>query len=132
MTTSNIDVVKSTYGLFASGELNRILDALTDDIVIDSSPGAPHGGRYIGKEQVLELLKKETTLVAIIAFELQSFFADGDEVVCFLRAAGTVHATGKSYDLDCVHRFRIANGKVASLREWVSDSRQLAAAFATA
>ncbi len=126
--TTNIEVAKEMYARFGAGDFEGMVALATDDTEWHVCTGAPYGGQYNGKAQVLTWVG-ETRQIAMTRFEPTRFFADGDEVVVFVSCEFTVKATGKSLATEMVHRMRFVDGKVCYMYEFNSDARAIAAAF---
>jgi ketosteroid isomerase-like protein len=126
--TTNLEVAKEMYARFGAGDFEGMVALATDDTEWHVCTGAPYGGQYNGKAQVLTWVG-ETRQIAMTRFEPTRFFADGDEVVVFISCEGTVQSTAKSIAIEMVHHMRFVDGRVSYLYEFNHDARLVAAAF---
>jgi len=125
----NIGIIRKIYVAFGAGDVQTILDAVTDDAAwINHGPATiPYAGSRSGKAQVREFFQAiadATTRAKVIP---ENFVAQGDVVVATGRYQATVRDTGAAIDTPLAHFFTIRNGKIARW-EGFSDSAQVAAA----
>jgi ketosteroid isomerase-like protein len=116
---SNLDIVKKGYECFGNGDIPGLLELFADDIewTLPEVQGAPHGGARRGKEAVTEFFTLLNEAEEITHFEPSEFIAEGDRIVVLGSVKATARSTGRSYETDWVHVFRVTDGKVASFRE---------------
>ena len=114
----NIALVNKLYEAFARGDIQTILDNVTDDIQW-SNPGPsslPYAGDRTGPAQVREFFDKLVGTQENPNLTIEQIIAQGDAVATLGRYSGKVKATGKSFDSPVGHFFTIRGGKVA---RWV-------------
>jgi len=109
---SNIDSVKQVYQAFAEGDVPTVLGALSPEIDWTEAEGFPYGGTYHGPRAVLEgvfmRLGSEWNGFAAIADE---FIDGGDTVVVLGKYSGTYKKTGKSFQANFAHVWKMQDGK---------------------
>jgi hypothetical protein len=133
-TEQNIETVKTLYEALGRGDVQAILERLTDDVdwatdsAVSSAPwyGARHGkaeipGFFAGIAQTGPV--SEFTLASIAGNE------DGD-VHAFISYAFTLTATGKEVAMNLHHYWRFRDGRVCYVRA-SEDTAQVAAALAS-
>lgn len=126
----NVQRVRDAYAAFSRGDIQTVLDTLTDDVQW-SIPGpseVPFAGDRSGKAEVAAFFQELAQAEDITAFEPKTVMAQGDLVVALGRYAATVKATGKSVDMDWVHVFTFRGGRCAVFDEYY-DTAKYAEAF---
>jgi uncharacterized protein len=129
----NTALVKKLYEAFARGDIQTILDHVTEDVQW-SNPGpsiVPYFGDRTGLGQVREFFDHLVGTQENVNLTINQFIAQGDAVATLGRFMGNVKATGKSFDSPVGHFFTIREGKVA---RWIGlgDTANVAAAYSTA
>jgi uncharacterized protein len=126
---TNIGIVQGIYQAFGAGDIEAILNRLTEDVVW-RDPGqkvVPHAGTWRGRDGVARFFQAVAESMEFGSFEPQEFLASGDTVVVLGTMQITVRQTGKSYDNDWAMVWRLRDGLV---REWrvIEDTAVEAAA----
>ena len=117
---SNLDSVKQVYQAFAEGDIPTFLGFLNSEIDWTEAEGFPYGGTYHGPRAVLEgvfmRLGMEWDGFAAIPDE----FIDGGETVVVLgKYSGTYKATGKSFQANFAHVWKVQDGKAIRFVQYV-------------
>jgi uncharacterized protein len=130
--TDNISTVKAMYKALGQGDVEAILEAVTDDVdwATDAAlPGAPWYGARQGKDAVRGFFAALARVGPITEFTPLIFTTnDEGDVQVLIRYAFTVSATGKSVGMNMHHLFRFRDGKAYYVRS-AEDTAQVAAAF---
>ncbi|HEX3251931.1 MAG TPA: nuclear transport factor 2 family protein [Pyrinomonadaceae bacterium] len=109
---SNLDSVKQVYQAFAEGDIFSVLGFLSPEIDWTEAEGFPYGGTYHGPKAVLEgvfmRLGSEWDGFAAVPEE---FVDAGDVVVAMGKYSGTYKATGKPFQSNFAHVWRVRDGK---------------------
>jgi ketosteroid isomerase-like protein len=115
---NNLDVVRSVYSAFATGDIASVLAALDPAVVWTEAAGGPYGGVSVGPQAVLEnvfmKLGGEWDGYAAVPHE---FVADGSTVVALGEYSGTYKATGKSFRAPFAHVWKLRDGKAVSFHQ---------------
>lgn len=83
--STNGDFVRNAYTTLISGDLAAIESLLADDIVWHTRGWGPLTGDYVGKPEVLELLRKFFVLTeGQHREEVENFLEDGNRVVAIM------------------------------------------------
>ena len=116
----NIKTIQSVYEAFGRGDVNFIVDAVTDDVdwgSDTSSAAAPWYGIKHGKDGVLSFFEAFGSTMDVNQFEPVSFAAnEDDEVHTIVRFAATRRETGASLSMNLHHWFQLRDGKIAFYR----------------
>lgn len=109
---SNLNSVQRAYDAFAKGDIPAVLGFLNPDVKWTEAEGFPYGGTYVGPDAVLEgvfmRLGAEWDGFAAVPDE---FIDGGDTVVVLGKYSGTYKATGKSFQADFAHVWKVREGK---------------------
>ena len=131
-TEQNIETARQLYQAFGSGDVQTILDRVTDDVdwstdaAIESAPW--YGARH-GKEEVAGFFEAIGKTGPVTEFTPLAFAGNDDgDVMVFIRYAFTASATGKQVTMNMHHYFRFRDGKACFVRS-SEDTAQVAAAL---
>lgn len=107
---SDVDVVAAIYEAMGAKDLERLVQLIDPSIVLDQDPALPWGGHYEGHDGFGQFALTLTGTIDSAVTTVAMFEADG-EVFQMGYTRGTVVATGASFDVPEVHRWRIEDGK---------------------
>jgi ketosteroid isomerase-like protein len=134
LSQANVDLIRDLYDAFAAGDIAGVLGRMSPDIVWNEAENSIYadGNPYSGPEGVSD------GVFARIGAEWDGFTAvpeeildAGDTVIALGRYRGTYKATGRPYDAQFVHVWRVADGKAAAFQQ-CTDTLQAAQVTATA
>jgi uncharacterized protein len=119
---SNFDAVRGVYQAFAEGDVPSVLGFLSPDLEWTEAEGFPYGGTYRGPDAVLDgvfmRLATEWDGFAAVPHE---FIDGGDTVVALGRYSGTYKATGKGFEAEFAHVWKIRDGKAVRFIQYVDS-----------
>jgi len=126
----NIAVVQQAYTNFKSGNINALIDQMTDDVVwqLPEIKNVPLAGKRTGRDGVADFFATLARDQDVLEFEPRKFVAQNDTVVSLGYYEWHVKETGRDFESDFVHIFTIRDGKIAGFREHF-DSAVVAAAY---
>ena len=117
---SNLNSVQKVYDAFAKGDIPSVLGFLTPDSEWTEAEGFPYGGTYRGPRAVLEgvfmRLGSEWNGFAAVADE---FIDGGDTIVALGKYSGTYKKTGKSFEANFAHVWKLKDGKAVRFIQYV-------------
>jgi uncharacterized protein len=117
---SNLNSVKKVYEAFAKGDIPSVLGFLTSEIAWTEAEGFPYGGTYNGPRAVLEgvfmRLGSEWKGFAAVPDE---FIDGGDTIVALGKYSGTYKSTGKSFQANFAHVWKVQDGKATRFTQYV-------------
>jgi ketosteroid isomerase-like protein len=129
----NLQTVKTMYDAFGRGDVETILELVTDDVDWSTEAAvasAPWYGPRHGRDGVRGFFAGIGQTGPVTDFEPLSFTTNDDgDVMVFIRYAFTVTATGKDVAMNLHHYWRFRDGKVCFVRS-SEDTAQVAAALA--
>lgn len=117
---STLDSVKAVYQAFGEGNIPSVLGFLSPEIDWTEAEGFPYAGTYHGPRAVLEgvfmRLGSEWNGFAAVAHE---FVDGGDMVVALGVYSGTYKKTGKSFEANFAHVWKVQDGKAIRFVQYV-------------
>ena len=112
--------MQKIYDAFATGDIPTVLSLLSADIDWTEAEGFPYGGTYHGPKAVLEgvfmRLGSEWEGYAAVPDE---FVDAGDTVVALGKYSGTYKRTGKSFQANFAHIWKMRDGKAIRFIQYV-------------
>jgi ketosteroid isomerase-like protein len=124
----NIQVVKDFFAAMGSGDKQRLLSLVTEDIEwIIPGEDWPLAGTHRGHAGLAEVLQKASDEVETTFPEPPEFVANGDRVLVVGFATGRIKATNRTFKDDWVFAITVRNGRVKTIREYI-DTQALARA----
>jgi ketosteroid isomerase-like protein len=117
---SNLDSVRGVYEAFATGDIPTVRSFFSPDITWTEAEGFPYGGTYIGLDAILEgvFMRLGTEWDGFAAVP-DEFIDGGDAVVVLGKYSGTYKATGKSFQTNFAHVWKVREGKAVSFVQYV-------------
>jgi ketosteroid isomerase-like protein len=115
----NIATVNAVYEAFGTGDVDSILDKVTDDVdwaADAASNEAPWWGQRNGKDDVRGFFEAIAGTVDVDEFSPQSFAANDDEVMTLIRFRMRSKKTGKGAEMNLHHYFHFRDGKIDRYR----------------
>ena len=126
----NTAVVRKNYDAFAKGDVQTVLNSLTEDVewIYEGPEIIPFAGKRKGIAQVRQFFEALATSQVNTKLTVDNFVAQGDLVATLGRVSGKVKATGKSTDVPFAHFATLRNGKVCRFVS-LTDTAAVADAF---
>ncbi len=125
----NIQIVQQIYADFGKGNIEGILNSLTDDIIW-SDPGypeVPYAKKRTGKNEVVSFFNELAAAVSYSKFAPEEFYADKDAVIVKGSFAGKANSTGKAFESEWVMIWKLRNGKIYSYLAFVDTAKMSSA-----
>jgi hypothetical protein len=130
---TNTAVIQQAYAAFGQGDIPAFLSLLTDDVEW-SLPGPsviPWAGTRHGQEGVTEFFSLIGETLEFEHFEPREFVAQGDTVVVLGYERSLVKATGRTFEQEWAHVYKLRDGKIAEGR-FIEDTAAQVIAFGAA
>lgn len=119
MSNQNLSGVQDVYDAFARGDVPGVLGFLGSDIEWTEAAGFPYAGTYKGPDAVLEgvfvRLGTEWDGYAAVPAE---FIDAGDTVVVLGKYSGKYKATGRSFEANFAHVWKLREGKAVKFVQY--------------
>jgi uncharacterized protein len=119
MSDSNLQTVQTLYAAFGRGDVEAILELVTDDVDWSAETGssvAPWYGARHGKQAVSEFFAAIGSALEVTEFTPLAFASNDTDVMAVVRFAVKVPATGKSGAMNLHHWWQFRDGKVCLYR----------------
>jgi uncharacterized protein len=106
-----VATIERMYELFDAGDIDGVMELCVPDPVVTQDPALPWGGRYVGRDSVIEFAVK---LVGITDSKLvhEQLFAAGEQVIQQGRTVGTVRTSGAAFDIPECHVWTFRGGLI--------------------
>lgn len=127
---NNVKIVQQCYADFDQGNIESILNALSDEVVWNDPgyPDIPYAGKLKGKAQVWEFFRKMDEMTVYTSFEPRSYIAQGEQVVALGFLSGYARASRKLFESDWAMWWTIKGDKVTHFQAFV-DTNTIAKAY---
>jgi len=127
---SNRDIVQSWFDLIAKGNAQAAFALFTEDVTYNLKGTTPVSGVYKGMRAIVEdfFTPWRKQIVGDIVLTVDELIGDGDRVVALARGqAKTIH--GVPYDNDYAFVFRLRDGKISEVIEYLDTAMVETAAY---
>ncbi len=127
-TEKNVQVVKDFFAAIGSGDKQRLLALVAEDIEwIIPGEDWPLAGTHRGHTRLADVFQKASEEIEMTYPEPPEFIAQGDRVLVVGVATGRMKATHKTFVDHWVFAITVRNGKLTNIREYI-DTQALARA----
>jgi hypothetical protein len=121
--TTNLDIIRATYEGPSEENGKHLLAALAPDATWTEAAGFPYAGTYTGPEEIFdEVFHRLATEWVGYKAAVHTYLADGDRVAAFGVYSGTYAKTGKSMSATFAHLYRLKDGKIQSMEQYVDSA----------
>ena len=105
--------VRRVFECWAQGDIDGMIEYVAPDVTFPAN-GFWTGVKapLIGREQVVDHLRKQANMLENIVSVLHEFVIDGDRAVVHRTAVGRRRDTGRRYQCDFIHFFRFRDGLI--------------------
>ncbi|HEX8097654.1 MAG TPA: nuclear transport factor 2 family protein [Pyrinomonadaceae bacterium] len=120
----NIQAVQRAYSSFQTGDINSLLEGLSEDVDwrLPEIENVHFSGARKGRESVGQFFSSLAEAQDALKFEPREFIAQGDKVVALGSYAWRVKANGREYGGDFAHVFTVRDGKVVGFHEYMDTA----------
>ena len=127
-TQENVQVVKDFFAAIGSGDKQRVLALVAEDIEwIVPGEDWPLAGTHRGHAGIADVLQKASEEVETTYPRPPEFVAQGDRVLVVGVAMGKIKATNKTFEDHWVFDITVRDGKLTRIQEYI-DTQALARA----
>jgi uncharacterized protein len=118
---TNARLIQQAYQSITTGDIPSFLNILAESVlwIVPDMPDVPFAGTWQGREQVGQFFRRMADVQDVIVFEPEEFIAQREEVVVLGHFTMHVKATGKLSRSKWVHVWKMEEGKVSYMREYV-------------
>ena len=120
--STNLDIIRATYEGSPEENGRNLLAALAPDARWTEAAGFPYAGTYVGPQQIVAgVFQRLASEWDGYAAKVHTYLADGDRVAAFGVYSGTYRKTGKSMTASFAHLYRLQDGKIMSMEQYVDS-----------
>ena len=126
----NVQTVQEIYAAFQQGDIQGVLDRLTDDVrwwVNGSTDSLPFAGERTGRAQVAEFFGVLDGVFEFQTFEPQEYIAQGEKVVALGRDRRRIKSNNRVIENQWAMAFTVQAGKVTDFRAYDDTESESAA-----
>jgi ketosteroid isomerase-like protein len=125
----NTRIVRRSYELFKSGDIQALLDLFSEDIdfQLPEIENVPFSGRHKGREATARFFKLVSGSQDVLEFNPQEFISQGDKVVVLGNSSWRVKASGREYGSEWAHVVTVRDGKIVASKEYLDTAASSAA-----
>lgn len=124
MSQENINVAQRAYNSFKSGDIESLLDLMSDDVTwqLPDIEGVPFAGKRAGREAVARFFASVNESQEVLEFSPKEFVAQGDKVVALGHCHWRVRSTGREFASDFAHDFTVRDGRIVAFHEYLDTA----------
>ena len=120
---TNVDIIRSTYEGASEENGKNLFAVLAQDATWTEAAGFPYAGTYVGAEEITsKVFRRLATEWVGYCAKVHTYLADGDQVAAFGVYSGTYLETGKSMTASFAHLYRLKDGKIVSMEQYVDSA----------
>ena len=123
MSQLNVEIVRSVYDAFDSGDLEGLLDHMDDGVEVYATEGLPWSGTYSGRDGMREFIDAVETHVSL-SIQTDELIDSGNSVAQIGRVVGQAYATGSHFDIREIHIWGVHERKVVSFQNYTDTQAQ--------
>lgn len=121
--TTNLDIIRATYEGPSAENGKNLLAALAPDATWTEAAGFPYAGTYVGPEAIIaNVFQKLATEWVDYQAKVHTYLTDGDQVAAFGVYSGTYGQTGIAMTATFAHLYRLKDGKIVSMEQYVDSA----------
>lgn len=125
---SNTDILRATYEGTPAENGAHLRAALAPDAQWTEAAGFPYAGTYVGADAIFAgVFHRLATEWDGYTAKVHSYMEDGDHVAAFGVYSGTYRATGKAMSAHFAHLYRLEDGKIVTMEQYVDSATVMAA-----
>ena len=113
----HVELIDRAYEAIGKGDAEAVLGMLAPDATLTIDGFLDMDGHWEGAENVLAAAGRNFAKVEAQQVSIEQVCAQGDQVAILFRELGHYRPTGEAYDARAVQWFRIADGRIAGIRQ---------------
>jgi ketosteroid isomerase-like protein len=119
-----ITTIERLYELFDAADIDGVMRLCVPEPVVIQDPALPWGGRYVGRDGVIDFALQLSGLTDSMLTREQ-LFAAGDQVIQQGRSVGTVRSTGVAFDIPECHVWTFHGDLIAEAAFYLDSAAML-------
>jgi uncharacterized protein len=129
MQKDNSSLIESLYDSFLRGDLDAILEIISDDaeLIVYGPAELPFTGHFRGQSGTKQFLEALTTTQDDITAEITERIVQGNSVVIIGSYSAKIKATGKTIHTPIAHVWTVESGKITRFLDFFDTAAAQAA-----
>lgn len=120
---TNLEIIQATYEGSSAENGKNLMAVLSPEARWTEAAGFPYAGTYVGPEQIVAgVFQRLATEWEGYQASVHTYVADGDHVAAFGVYSGTYRKTGKFMTATFAHLYRLQNGQILSMEQYVDSA----------
>src|ERR687897_471077 len=115
MSEENVEMVRRLLDAWNRRDLDAMLDLGGSELVFVNSPTAVEPGTRRGRDEVIEVARKQWEILADARFEVDKFFDRGDEIIALARLSRSMPGSDTRIEEPVLGSYRFRDGKVTQV-----------------
>jgi ketosteroid isomerase-like protein len=118
---TNVKLIRQVYQSIKTDDIPSFLNVLAENVlwIVPDMTNVPFAGIWQGRQQVGQFFRRMVEVQEVVEFEPEEFIAQRDKVVVLGHFTMNVKATGKVSHSKWVHVWKVEEGKITYMREYV-------------
>ena len=112
MSQENVEIVRRLLDAWNRRDLDAMLDLGGSELVFVNSPTAVEPGTRRGRDEVIEVARKQWEILADARFEVDKFFDRGDEVIALGRLSRGMPGSDARIEEPQLGSYQFRDGKI--------------------
>ena len=118
-----LEIIRATYEGASEENGRNLLAALAPDATWTEAAGFPYAGTYTGPQAIIaNVFHRLANEWIDYRAQVHSYLADGDRVAAFGVYSGTYRETGRAMSATFAHLYRLNDGKIVSMEQYVDSA----------
>lgn len=119
---TNLEIVKSTYAGTAAEKAANLAACLSENAAWTEAKGFPYAGTYIGFDAIAKnVFMRLATEWIDYKVTIEGYVAADNTVAAYGTYSGSYKQTGKYFEARVVHLWKLKEGKVISMEQFVDS-----------
>ena len=115
MSEENVEMVRRLLDAWNRRDLDAMLDLGGSELVFVNSPTAVEPGTRRGRDEVIEVARKQWEILADARFEVDKFFDRGDEIIALARLSRSMPGSDTRIEEPVLGSYRFRDGKITQV-----------------
>ena len=115
MSEENVEMVRRLLDAWNRRDLDAMLDLGGSELVFVNSPTAVEPGTRRGRDEVIEVARKQWEILTDARFEVDKFFDRGDEIIALARLSRSMPGSDTRIEEPVLGSYRFRDGKITQV-----------------
>ena len=115
MSQENVETVRRLIDAWNRRDLDAMLDLGGEELVFANSLTAVEPGTRRGRDEVIEVARKQWEILADARIEVDEFFDRGDEIIALVRLSRSMPGSDTRIEEPALGSYRFRDGKITQV-----------------